>query len=246
MKVVLVYARLYAECFKKAFKGIRKNLWTLVLPVLLGFLSLMALALLNPLGVIGGILWLFFMDAVFSAYLYFVGETVGNSKTSLSEWKRSVGAYFWSIINVLFILWLVDLMLDYALKQNPNAHVIRTGIAILEFILLNPIPEVLYQRGTYGFASITESAKFVQEHWIEWLIPHAIIGALLWQTAPELVRILVVDTRSAIASMLVLSLPVAIIGGPLLHVFMVFRGHLFEALSSTSHRQRMYRFRAPT
>ena len=35
-----------------------------------------------------------------------------------------------------------------------------------------------------------------------------------------------------------------VLEGALLHLVMVFRGHLFAALDGSSHRQRMYRYRS--
>ena len=39
MNVVSVYARLYADCLGKTFTGIRKNAWTLLLPMGLVFVA---------------------------------------------------------------------------------------------------------------------------------------------------------------------------------------------------------------
>lgn len=245
MNVVLVYSRLYADCLRKALKGIGKSPWTLLLPIALMFIALVSGYLLGMLGILGGLIWSLWVDALFSAYLYFLSETVQQSKVKVSEFKKSLGVYFWSILNVLFILWLVDLMFDYAIARNPHQHTIRLGIAFFEFVLLNAVPEVLYQRHTHGFASITESVKFIQENWIEWLIPHLIVGLPLFLIFPAIVNLVGGDVVAALAVAMIAALPLAIVGGPLFHVFMVFRGHLFDALSSSTHRQRMYRYRAP-
>lgn len=245
MNVVLVYARLYADCLKKAFKGIRKNLWTLLLPMGLLFVSIMMGVLLAALlGYVAGIVIGLVSNALFSAYLYFLSETVQSGKATLKDFWRSLGSYFWAVMNVFFILWLVDLMLSYAIARNPHAGTIRLGVAFLEFVLLNAVPEVLYQRGTYGFASLMASVEFIQENWIEWLVPHLLVGAALYFIVPRVAVALFQDPDAGILILGVV--PLAIIGGALFHVFMVFRGHLFAALISSSHRQRMYRFRAPT
>lgn len=238
--IIAVYTRLYADCLAKAFKGIRKNLWTLLLPIGLSFVFLLVSALLGAvLGRAAGFVIVFAIDAVFSAYLYFVAEVVQNSKASVSEWSRAFRAYFWSVMNVGFILYITDLMLDYALATNQQAHLIRFGIWIIELVLLSAVPEVLYQRNTYGFGSIGASIQFVQENWIEWFLPHVLVGAAMYFLAPQLGMFLL----GGFLNLALLSLPIAIVMGAFIHVFMIFRGHLFEVLSSSTHRQRMFRYR---
>lgn len=246
MSVVLVYARLYADCLKKAGRGIVKNWWTLLLPIGLSYGFLLAAMLLGALlGRAVGFVLGFLLAAVFSAYLYFVAETVQNSKASLADFKKSMGAYFWSLINVSFMMWIFNLMFTYAIAGNPHSGTLRLALNFLVLVLLNAVPEIIYQRGTYGFGAVIESIKFIQENWIEWLVPHLLLGGAIYLASPTLFDLLTAGPAGAL-SLYVLSLPLAIAGGVLLHVLMVFRGHLFDALNSSSHRQRMFKFRTPS
>lgn len=236
MNVVTVYVRLYGECLVKAVAGIRKNPWTLLLPMGLlfvgGALGALFAALLGPLGGMGlGLL----MDALYSAYLYFVAGVVQHSKVSVKEIRQGLGAYFFSIMNVVFVIYITDLVLGYALAGNPDRHVIGLGVKMVEAVLLSAVPEVLYQRNTYGMQSLVESVKFVQENWIEWFLPQGLLLGAVY-----LVGNFALGTGLGIFALLG---PGSLIGGALLHLFMVFRGHLFDALSTTSHRQRMFRYR---
>lgn len=236
MNVVTVYARLYADCLGKTFKGIRKNAWTLLLPMGLVFVAGLAGAVFGGLlGPLAGIALSLLMDALYSAYLYFVADVVRDTKAHIKEFQQALGAYFFSIMNVLFVVYLTNMVLGYALGGNPNGWVIRLGVWMVETVLLSAVPEVLYQRQTYGMQSLVESVKFVQENWIEWFLPQALaLGALYAVGVPLL--------GSGLGLGLILA-PASLLGGAVLHVFMVFRGHLFDALASTSHRQRMFRYR---
>jgi len=80
MKVLVVYARLYAECFRQAIAGLRKNAWTVLLPAVLYVAWVEAGALLAALRIpfIGGLLITLLMAALLSCYLYFVGEVVSH------------------------------------------------------------------------------------------------------------------------------------------------------------------------
>ncbi|MHB8878384.1 MAG: hypothetical protein ACYC8T_32210 [Myxococcaceae bacterium] len=233
MKLLFVYLRLYRDSLASALDGIRRNPWTLLLPmglaVALWLLSPLALAL----GALGGLALALAFDAVASCYLYFTGEVVALSRVSLKEFRKSIGAYFWSVMNLLFVIWIVNFVLGLLLAGSPQAGVVRAAEGLLILALLNPAPEVIYLRGTRnGMETIQRSVKFVQENWIEWFVPNLLVLGLAYLAATRVLPQLGAAAILALAA-----------AGALLHVFMVFRGHLFKALDGTSHRQRMYRQR---
>jgi hypothetical protein len=236
MKILVVYARLYWESLRKAILGIRKNPWTLLLPIPLLPAFFLIGALLWPLGFVGGILMVFVRAALISCYLYFTGEVVSQSRVRISEFSRSIGTYLWSVVNLGFVLWIATFLVSMLFRTNARAgYLFEQLFWLASLILLNPAPEVIYLRGTYGgLATVQRSVAFVQQNWIEWFVPNlplAFLGYLVlpWLAQPELLGVLLV------------AIPI----GALFHLTMVFRGHLFLALDRSSHRQRMFRYRSP-
>ena len=228
MKVLVVYARLYAECLRQTVAGLRKNAWTLLLPAVLylAWVQSSVLAAQLRLGLVGGLLATLFLAALGSCYLYFVGEVVSHSKVSVNEMGRSIGAYFWSLINLGFVLWIAELLAGMVLARAVNGGLLLVGLKWVAWVLLSAAPEAIYQRGTYGgVATIQKSISFLQQHWIEWLLPSAAF-VLLLTALPGLALF-----------------PDALLKGAIFHVGMVFRGHLFAALDGSTHRQRMFKYR---
>jgi hypothetical protein len=242
MKVLSVYGRIYADCFRQALLGIRKNAWTLLLPALLLVAWSYAGSLVAMLGLagnfVGGIVLSLAIAAVLSCYLYFVGEVVAKSTVRLAEFQKSIGAYFWSVVNLTFVIWVAGMVLDLVVGRSPQAPVFNILFALAVIILLNAAPEVIYQRGTRGgLETVQRSIQFLQANWIEWALPTALpIALYLYFPLREL----------AVAWGLLGYWLGMVLEGALLHLAMVFRGHLFAALDGTSHRQRMYRWRSST
>jgi hypothetical protein len=56
MLTIRVYLGLYATCLGRAFRGLRHNAWTLLLPIALWAVLLGAGRLAVGLGIVGGIL----------------------------------------------------------------------------------------------------------------------------------------------------------------------------------------------
>lgn len=238
MNILVIYARLYWECLRKAILGIRKSPWTLLLPIplLLAYSWIGALLSRLPLGFVGGILMVFVGAALISCYLYFTGEVVSQSRVRVSEFGRSIGTYLWSVVNLGFVLWIATFLLGMLFRTNAQAfYLFEQLLRLASLILLNPAPEVIYLRGTYGgLATVQRSVAFVQQNWIEWFVPNlplAFLGNMIlpWLAQPDLIGVVLV------------AIPI----GALFHLAMVFRGHLFLALDQSSHRQRMFRYRSP-
>jgi hypothetical protein len=108
------------------------------------------------------------------------------------------------------------------------------------YILLNPVPEFIYQTRTSGLELLSASYNFIVENWLEWLVPNILItiagffllrflSAAIW-ALPFLVQWFVIAFGL----------------GLFLTYFMTFRGFLFAELHGTTRRSRMYRYKART
>lgn len=233
MSVLLVYSRMYGKALSEALDSIRKNAWTLLLPM--GFLLAIGVLsmLVGRLGLIGGIISYLATCALGSAYLYFLSELIAKSKVSVSELKSSLGAYFSPILSVGFVLWIFRLILGFALANVANGALIYDLILLLLVILLSAAPEVIYQRHPVGgIPTIRSSIEFLQANWLEWIVPNVplfLAGFLLFFFAGGLP--------------LALQLALLALAGAVFHVGFVFRGFVFRALDRSSHRQRMFNYR---
>ena len=230
----IVYARIYAQALVSALAAIGRNLWTLVLPmgIVAAFFALAVLV--APLGMVGGFLLSFAMSGACSIYTYFVGEVVAKNRVGLKDLRTSIGAYFWTWVNIFFGLWIVSLLLG-PMTITPEGRRLQGALMMLGLVAFNAAPEVIYQKGTSGFiGTVQASFVFLQENWIEWFIPNGLMLAAWWVV------------REGIVPLPSLPLPLvtwSVLAGALLHLAMVYRGFLFRSLDQSTHRQRMFRFR---
>ncbi len=237
MNVAAIYARLYLDCSRRALASIAKSPWTLLLPVGLFLALQLAGMLASPLGMLAGIVLGLVLAALGSCYLYFLGEVVANAKVQLSEFRKSIAAYFWSVANVLFVYWIASFVIGQLLSRSPEARSAEVALELVALVLLNAVPEVIYQRHTYGgLATIQRAVQFLQTNWLEWGIPNLVLLAVLWLVLKNGLGLVVELGTFGLVLW-------SVVFGSLLHTVMVFRGHLFAALDGSSHRQRMFRYR---
>jgi len=228
------------------------------------------LVLISPiislLGMLGGFILGALNALIIGATLYLTEQAVlGARRLQWKDVPQSMGQYFWDVISVGFMVWFPLLFLEMGLQTNPYQPLIATAIFFLIFVLLNPVPEVIYQ-GRHGSALevIQKSYAFILENWIEWFLPLAIALAPLglsffFQISSQAGR------RGGLDFWYLLTLPFTILSQwlsflgispnmsfivvlvltPILTVFiLLFRGHLFAALHHSSRRQRMFQSRA--
>ncbi len=151
---------------------------------------------------------------------------------------RGFTVYLWDLITISFILWIPMRLAGMALATIPNGLLIYFCIQIALYILLNPVPELIYQSRTSGLELLGASYNFIVENWIEWLIPNillAIGGYALLRLFESLLFGL-----PAFIQLFLYSFGL----GLFLTYMMTFRGFLFAELHGTTRRSRIYRYKA--
>jgi len=240
MRVVKVYGALYLQALHKTGEGLRRNAWTLLLPMLLTVGAMLAGMIVAPLGLIGGFVLGFVMAALTASYLYFLSEIVAGSPVKFEELKQSFGPYLWSVINVLFIFFVVRLAVT--LLGGGSAGILMLALTLVAMIAFNALPETLYIRGTYnGLDTLRSSFEFLRDNLLAWAIPNVPAVALLIFGLP-IINAIVVRALFGVLPMTVVSIVLSAIAGVFIHVAMIFRGHLYKELAGTTHRQRMFRY----
>ena len=258
--------QLYRQVIQATIQSFARSWIISVAVVLFAVLMLVVNTLVAPLGMAGGFILGAANALVIGAILSLIEQAVlGSRQIRWSDLSQGAGQYFWDVITVGFMVWFPLLILQMALQANPYRSVLTIAVFFLVFILLNPVPEVIYQvRHGSAIDVLRESYDFVLENWIEWFFPLALalapfgfsfffgissqvgrMGGLdFWQILSLPFNLLTnwlqyFGISDSLSSILVLFLT------PILAVFiLLFRGHLFAALHGSSRRQRLFRARA--
>lgn len=254
-KLVSLFVDVAGTAAKRAVSG-----WPAALAVLLyAAVMLAALTLLGPLGLVGGFMIGFVEAACISNYLHLLSVVVAGNRLDWVDLKAGFLALLWDVIGVLFVLWIASYAVGYLRgAAGDHGEAISAGYGLLVAIFLNPVPELIYQRHAAGRTTdlLLASARFVQEHWIEWFLPNLIFGAAILA--------LIVGVRGLDARTLMVTLPglfslqgVYLLAPSLLsqsgtlwlaplvlalcHYAMVFRGVLFKEIQGGGWRARAFR-----
>ncbi len=258
-EIVRDLATLYRDAFDETLQSLRRA-WMGIVAIYvytLGLQVVSGLAGFVPQPLLGGLLVGLTDAFAVGALLALLQRVVAHHALRLQDLRDTLGAYFWNVVAVGFVLWIPFLLLGQ-LAPRP----VFAAAALLAAVFLNPLPEVIYQARTASpLEDLAESARFVQQQWIEWFLPIVLVaaplGSFVFFTSESAVilrgglsfgRFLAIPTLLALRLSDLLGLPEAasvwiVQGGTpvLTFILLLFRGHLFAMLYGTSRRQRAFR-----
>jgi len=238
MQIIQVTLWLYATAFKRALECVARNWVVSFAPAAYGVGLTIVLSLVAPLGIAGGFLFSLARLACASSGLYLVKNMIESGKTNFNDFLNGFTVYIWDLITIAFILWIPLRVLELVLAGQPNGGLIFLLIEIALYVLLNAVPELIYQTRTSGLELISASYNFIVENWIEWLIPNLLL-ALGGYFLLQFISPLLFGLPAFVQLFLY-----AFIAGLLLTYVMTFRGFLFAELYGTTRRSRIYRYKA--
>ena len=261
---------LYRQALQATWRSLMRG-WVTV-AALIGFALLFvgAARIVGSLGMIGGVLLGLVNALLVGATLRLIEQSLSAARTiQLTDVTESFGHYFWDVIGVGFVLWLPMMALDMGTQANPYGGFLSSAVMLLLFILLNAAPEVIYQvRHDSPLDVFKASYEFVLEHWIEWFLPFALLALPIVVSPSGIQEFFNLSTGIGRGAGLnffqLLLLPFTLIGGWMSYVgldpdvqwvflllltplvattALLFRGHLFALLRSSTRRQRMFAHR---
>jgi hypothetical protein len=238
MKILQVTLWLYLTALAKSWDCVRKNWVVSFAPVIYGIILTVTGIVVGPLGMIGGLVYSLVSSACASSGLFLVKNLVESGKTDSNDFLNGFMAYLGDLLMFFFILWLPMWAAANGLAGVPNGGLIYLLLRLGLFLVLNAVPEMIYQGRVSGLELIGASYSFIVENWIEWLVPNLILfaaGYLFLDFFDSLLFGLPAFVQLFASAFMI---------GLLLAYFMTFRGFLFSQLHGTTRRTRIYRYDA--
>ncbi len=238
METIKATLWIYRIAVKRSAQVLREN-WAVVFAPLayIVFLSVADIFLI-PFGLVGGLLLLLASNACMSSGLHLLENILNSRKADVNDFLKGFTIYLWEIVRIAFILWIPMMLVSSVLYQTPNGHIIIMFIQIALYIILNAIPELIYQSRASGIELLVASYHFIIENWPEWFAPNIIITFAGWALMQALNPL-----ASVLAAPLHLFIIASLIGFFLTYL-MIFRGLLFSELNGSHRRARVYRYKA--
>jgi len=232
--------------FQKSTKALKNNPALLIV----GAVYLIAVMIVGQLaglfGIFGGLIMTLFESAVLSNYLFLMNRIVRVGQFTQDDFQMGFRVYFRKIWVVLLIIWVAEFAIA-TLSQPLGLFIPAVGLIsliakVIAVVLFNPLPEAIYQKHLDEMDCFIYSFNFIKENWIDWFVPNVLLGGACYGVYKAinvlfstLLRGLPFAVKTSMSLVLIAILVQAILG-----YMMVYRGFLFELLSTTTRRKRLF------
>lgn len=227
------------KSFKKGwpivFTGIIYTILNLVIYNLIGRLFI------GPLYILSGMVVAIISSSFISNYLYLLFNVINYDKITFQDFKDGFTHFMWKVYGIFFIGYLASFLLNIVYRTLGNMAIVLNIIWYLTLIvLMNPLPETIYIKSYSPWDSVVKTAEFMQENWFNWLLPNIIFYGLLFVTSGTVLMDIFNTHISFDLVFTARNVLVYFIGQILFSIIMIYRGHLYKILSTSTRRKRMF------
>ncbi len=193
------------------------------------------------LGILAGLVVALASAALISNYLYLLYNVINYDRLKFQDFKDGFTYFLRKVYIVFFYAWIGNMLISMlAGVLGNNADILNLIVNISVFILLNPLPETLYLKARDPMGSITYSVDFMKENWVNWLIPNILMLIVLYLITGNIISGIFTTHISYISSFRLADLVKYLVAQGLFSFVMIYRGHLYKLLSTSTRRKRMY------
>ncbi|HEX9878751.1 MAG TPA: hypothetical protein VGB25_00995 [Candidatus Binatia bacterium] len=237
MELVKATLWMYGVALERSLQLLKANWGMIFAPLAYGVILLLATFIIAPLGLIGGILLALTMNACMSSGLYLVENVIRSGKTTPRDFWKGFGVYLWDIVMISFILWIPMIVASSVLNATPNGQLFMLFVQLTLYIILNAVPELMYQSHASGVELLAASYQFIVDNWAEWFVPNLLITLGGYLAMRALRPITAALPFPAVIFML------SLVYGLFLSYLLILRGLLFSELNGSNRRARVYRYK---
>lgn len=250
--MVTATLKVYRDAAVDASRAFARSAWALLALALCFPLLVVVGTAVSPLGIVGGLIVGLLTAAAAGTYLATLQDALAARRSMGPQVLRAnLARYTWDIVGVLFPLWVLDLALSFA--RAPYALVFAVGVGVA--LAFNPVPEMIGRARSGGMDLLGEAGRFMLNSGVEWLLPQLVLLGLVWVVVPghalELLGLFGPRFGFVAAGSLAfvgagggaVAWAVGIVLVAVVHLAMLFRGALYERLSSGGRRARAWQER---
>lgn len=224
------------EISKSSFSKIMKNWPIMFIGTGYGIVVMLLSTLLmnvfrGPLSIVSGFLMAFIMASIYSHYLYLLHQIIKTGRINSYDFRDGFRAYLQKIYGIFFLMWIASFLLN-AVRMPALTIIVYYG-AVLVF---NALPESIYLKHYDSMDTVRYSLDFIKENWVEWYVPNAVfLVAMLFLNIK-----MIVNPYALLLARDLNQILLFVLGQLLFNYIMIYRGLLFELLSTSTRRKREF------
>jgi hypothetical protein len=241
----LIYTnkKVLSKTFKTLFQS--QELFVIGIPYLL--IPMIVFQMAGAFSILAGMIIFATISAVISDYLFVIENILIYEKFSWDAFKVGYKVYFKRIFGTLFIFYLVNygisLFISPVLRIIPFGSLLLILLKLSIILLINPLPEVFYQKKYDELDSLSYSVEFVKKNIVSWFVPNIVLVLVTffaYKGIYSLIGFITVSLNNSIGlaiSIIIISIFLQVLVG----FALVYRGYLFKILDTSTRKKRLFK-----
>lgn len=230
----------------KTLKSFKKNWMIVFTGVVYTIINLLALNLsgilfAGPMSLLSGIAFALLRSSIASNYLYLLFNIVNYNRLTIDNFKEGFTYYIRKMYGIFFVAYIGRLLLaTIAPLLGPIGSYLDISVYLLIALALNALPETVYSKSYDSWESILYSLEFLKENWLNWIVPNALFYLGIYLISGKMLLNVFnthLEFNFSTAPLYIGSYAIAQI---IFSFMMVYRGHLYKILSTSTRRKRMF------
>jgi len=231
---------------KKAIRSLQKNWIILFTGLAYSAINILLIIVISTLftgvlQILAGFIIAIVSASLVSNYLYLLYNIINYDRISMQDFKDGFKALLWDVYGVFFVFWIASFLISplYRLLGS-NSMLLSRIIGLLVLFALNPLPETIYQKRYSSFEMIGYSFEFMKENWLNWTIPNAIFHYLMYLLTGTVLTDIFATSLNFNFDFSIKGIGLYLLGQLLFSFMMIYRGHLYKLLSTSTRNKRIY------
>lgn len=246
MDIIRDFLMVNKQTFKKSIKSLISN-WPIIFTgivyttINIAMLSIVLTVFRGVLSLFAGIFAAIVSASLISNYFYLLFNIINYNRITFQDFKEGFKVYLRKVYMIFFFAWIGSFLLDSIRSlMGFDPYLLDIIITLSILILLNALPETLYLKAYEPVDSIMYSVDFIRENWFNWIIPNAALYAVIYLVTGRIVTNIFATHLYTAFGFGGLDLIRYLIGQLLFSFMMIYRGHLYKLLSTSTRRKRMF------
>lgn len=234
------------QTFKRTLSSLKNN-WAIIFTGIIYIILNMAIFTVvltifrGILSIFAGIILAIVSASLISNYLYLLFNIINYNRMTFQDFKDGFKYFLRKVYTIFFFAWIGNYLLSAIQGMlGFNGYILNIIVTVSIFFLLNPLPETLYLKVLDPMDSIMYAIDFMKENWLNWLLPNVIFYVVLFYLTGGIITDLFTTHISFGFNFETSSIIKYLLGQGLFSFIMIYRGHLFKLLSTSTRRKRMF------
>lgn len=227
---------------KKTIPALKNNPALLVVGIPYGAIFILGTIVAGMAGFLGGLVMIILQSALASDYLSLINKIIHGRHVTTHDVRTGWKTYLSSVWSLLFLVYFINLALGMFFSplnaMTGGLFFLFTQLAI--FIVFSAMPEVIYQKYLDRGDMVIYGLNFVKENAVAWLVPNVLLIVVIYSVYSGLVSIIAPIVGFSLTGVAISSVIAIIVTQGLVAFTMLYRGFLFDILSTSTMRKRLF------